>query len=124
MRRLLARTASQRNPRRYRNKAILHCTFFLRKEEKKIPHEHDNPWISIYVYTRPVMSASIIHVFNVYNYNGRERRDEEALITLFFLFASFVICCSLFAYAMNEVLMKLVNGWDVLRCLREYIIYI
>lgn len=62
------------------------------------------------------------YIHNVYNYNGRERRDEEALITLFF-YSSFLARLLFFIFGMIEALMELTNVWDVLRCLREYIIY-
>lgn len=82
----------------------------------------------ICIHTSCYVSRYHAYILDVYYYNGRERRDEEALITLFYiLFFPHLLCAafSLFIiFSMTEALMELTTVWDVLGCLREYIICI
>lgn len=49
----------------------------------------------ICIHTSCYVSKHHTYILNVYNYNGRERRDEETLITLFLLLhPSLALCCS------------------------------
>lgn len=79
----------------------------------------------ICIHTPCYISKYHAYILNVYNYNNRERRDEEALITLFSFFFSFTRPLLLsFSHGLIEALAKLVNVCSVLRYLREYIISI
>lgn len=66
----------------------------------------------ICIHTSCYVSKYDTCILNVCNYNGRERQDEEALITLFFfhLLSLLTLCCSPFPYGIIKVLMVLTNG--------------